>query len=45
MRDSGEMQHEIDRMRGHFPHVAARIELNEQLAEIRLQERLPDQSS
>jgi hypothetical protein len=40
MADSGDLQHEINRMRGHFPHVAARIEINEQLAEIRYQERL-----
>lgn len=44
MGDSGEMQAEIDRMRGHFPHVATRLELNEQLAEIRWQERLRNRS-
>lgn len=38
--DSGEFEGLCEFWRGHFPHVITRFELNEQMAEIRRQERL-----
>ncbi|MSU91872.1 hypothetical protein GE300_20055 [Rhodobacteraceae bacterium 2CG4] len=38
--DSGQFQVEVDLLRGHFPHVATRLELGEQLSEIRWQDKL-----
>jgi len=42
MHESGEFEDECDRMRGFFPHVIARLELTEQLAEIRHEARLAE---
>ena len=35
LSDSGEFRRECDRLRGRFPHVVARLEMNEQESDIR----------
>lgn len=42
--DGGEFAADCDMLRGRFPHVVARLELTEQLAEIRLQNRLRERA-
>ena len=35
IRDGGEFRHDVDCLRGHYPHVACRLDLNEQMADLR----------
>lgn len=42
IRDGGEFAIDVAGLRGRFPHVACRLELNEQLAQLRHAARLED---
>ena len=35
IRDGGEFRTDVDGLRGHYPHVACRLDLNEQMADLR----------